>query len=376
MPGKIRIAHLINFLSPAGKEIGIIKLLNNMNEDRFKGYLIVLDKVWDTLMLDTEKSELISLNKKRGNDPVLPFKLAYMLRKHKIDILHTHSWGTLVEGIVAGKLARTPVIIHGEHGTFHKTGKRRLVQNIFWKKADGLLSVSSILARNLEKTIGLPENSFETIMNGVDTDRYCPDATARKAIRDEFDVKENETLIGTVGRTIKVKNHPLMIEAAHLLKERNLPFKMMIVGDSPMYSILDELKQKIKDYQLSKHVLFIGSRSDIHRVMNAFDIFTLPSLSEGCSNVIQEAMATGLPIVASNVGGNPELVADGENGYLFKNNEARDFAEKLELLIGNPETRITMGAQSRDKAVQKFSLKVMVQSYENFYEKAIKNKRG
>ncbi|RMH60195.1 MAG: glycosyltransferase [Calditrichaeota bacterium] len=376
MAEPIRVAHLINHLSHAGKEMGIVKLLNRMNPEKFKGYLIVFDKVWDTLILDTQKSELIAINKKKGNDPLLPFKVARILRKHKIDVLHTHSWGTLVEGIVAGKLARVPVIIHGEHGTFHKTGKRRTVQNIFWKKADHLLSVSAILARNLERTIGLPENAFDTIMNGVDTDRFKPDEQSRAEVRAELGLADDDVLIGTVGRTIKVKNHPLMIEAGRLLKEKKLPFKMVIVGDSPMYNIREELERRIKDYQLEDRVFFTGNRDDVNRVMNAFDIFVLPSLSEGCSNVIQEAMATGLPVIASRVGGNPELVQEDENGYMFINDDAADFAEKLEILITDASRRKAFGKRSRQKALDRFSLEGMVHAYESYYEKALNKKRG
>ncbi len=376
MPQPIKVAHLINHLSPAGKEMGIVKLLNRMDPQRFQGYLVVFDKVWDTLSLDVEKSELIAINKKKGNDPLLPFKVAKILRSRKIDILHTHAWGTLVEGILGAKLARTPVIIHGEHGTFHKTGKRKKVQNLFWRWADYRLSVSGILARNLEKTIELPENSFETILNGVDTDKFKPNAEDRARVRAELGIREDTVLIGTVGRTIKVKNHPLMIEAAHILKDRGLPFKMVVVGDSPFYSIREEMEEKIKKYRLSDTVEFLGNRSDVERVMNAFDIFVLPSLSEGCSNVIQEAMATGLPVIATNVGGNPELVSDGRTGFLFTSEDADDFAAKMETLVCNPALRKQFGEASREDALQRFSLDVMVKAYEDFYLKAMDGING
>ncbi|HHM02055.1 MAG TPA: glycosyltransferase [Caldithrix abyssi] len=376
MPEPIKVAHLINHLSPAGKEMGIVKLLNRMDPQRFKGYLVVFDKVWDTLALDVEKSELIAINKKKGNDPILPFKVAKILRSRKIDILHTHAWGTLVEGILGAKLARTPVVIHGEHGTFHKTGKRKKVQNLFWRWADHRLSVSGILARNLEKTIELPENSFDTILNGVDTEKFRPDAADREAVRAELGIAADTVLIGTVGRTIKVKNHPLMIEAAHFLKDKGLPFKMVIVGDSPFYSIREEMEEKIKKYRLSDSIEFLGNRSDVSRVMNAFDIFVLPSLSEGCSNVIQEAMATGLPVIATNVGGNPELVTDNKTGFLFTSEDAADFADKMERLLLNPELRREFGRASRQDALKRFSLDVMVRAYEDYYIKALTGKNG
>ncbi|RMH64514.1 MAG: glycosyltransferase [Calditrichaeota bacterium] len=325
----IHVAHIINKLYYAGKEVGIVKLLNGLNENYFHGLLIVMDPITEIVGLNTEKVELISLNKNPGNDLRIPFKLARIFKDKKVDIVHTHAWGTLVEGMIGAKMARVPVVIHGEHGTFHKTGKRRLVQNFLWKKADRLLSVSDVLARNLEQHIGLRKNSFETILNGVDTQRFRPDPVARLAVRKEWAIPKNRVVIGSVGRLAPVKNYPLLIEAAHLVIKKGYTPTFVIVGNNTDAMVKKDLIHQVASLGLKEHVRFVDKRGDIQRVMNAFDVFALTSFSEGCSNVIQEAMATGLPVVASRVGGNPELIRDGETGMLFTSNNKYELFDRL-----------------------------------------------
>ncbi|KAA3613247.1 MAG: glycosyltransferase [Calditrichaeota bacterium] len=372
--GKIRVAHIINYLAPAGKEMGIVKLLNHTDPDKFEGYLIVLDRVFDSLILDTDRTKLVSINKKKGNDPTLPFRLAHILRKYKIDIVHTHAWGTLVEGIVAAKIARVPVTIHGEHGTFHKDPKRKFVQKLMFKLCDKLLSVSGVLAEDLANSLQLPQNSFYPILNGVDSNKYFKNEESRKKYRGELSCSDDTVLIGSVGRTVKVKNHQVLIKAAKKLKEKNLNFLITIIGDSPEKSLRPYLQEEVEKAGVSELVKFLGNKNDVPGYLSAFDIFVLPSLSEGCSNVIQEAMATELPVVASNVGGNPELVSSGKTGYLFDLDNLDELVEKLEKLITEELLRKEIGERAKKEMLNRFSLEKMVENYESFYSDALNEK--
>jgi sugar transferase (PEP-CTERM/EpsH1 system associated) len=371
---KIRVAHIINYLAPAGKEMGIVKLLNHTDPGRFEGFLIVLDRVIDSLILDTKRTQLISINKKKGNDPTLPFRLAHILRKNKIDIVHTHAWGTLVEGVVAAKLARVPVVIHGEHGTFHKDPKRKFVQKLMFGWSDKLLSVSGILADNLTKELELPENSFYSILNGVNSKKYFRDSEKREKYRNELRCKKETVLIGTVGRTVKVKNQRILIAAAKKLKQKKLDFLITIVGDSPENSLRPVLQKETEEQGVADYIKLPGNKSDVPGYLSAFDVFVLPSLSEGCSNVIQEAMATELPVVASNVGGNPELVTNGKTGFLFDLDNLDELVGILEKLIKDTALRKETGRQAKEKMLKKFSLEKMVENYESFYMKALSEK--
>ncbi len=366
---KIRVAHLVNYLGPAGKETGIVKLLNALDAERYAPYLIVFDKVFDALTLDTDKTVLHALNKKPGNDPSLIYKLARYFREHKIDIVHTHSWGTLVEGVLAARLAGVPKIIHGEHGTFPKGFPHRTIQNIFFRRCDQVLSVSGELADKLAEVTGYPRAKIKTIYNGVDTAVFHRDAEMRRQYRQE-NLNNPDTLwIGTVGRTVKVKNQQLLVRAAQQLKKEKRSFLITIVGDSRLNSLRPQLEKLAQDLDVKEHIQFAGIRKDVAGFLNGFDIFALPSLSEGCSNVIQEAMTCGLPVVASRVGGNPELVNHEQTGILFESDNVEQLSAALGRLIDEPEFRKKMSQGAAQHAAGHFALEKMKENYQDVYEK-------
>ncbi|MHB2147446.1 glycosyltransferase [Calditrichota bacterium LG25] len=373
---KIKVAHLINYLSPAGKEVGIVKLLNGLNPDVFAPVLIVMGKVFDTMGLDVEKTKLLEIVKGEGNDFSLIFKLKDIFKEEGLDIVHTHSWGTLVEGITAAKLARVPIVIHGEHGSYHKDFKRKWVQKIMFNWADQVLSVSALLADDLSRTLGVRREKILPILNGVDTEKFKPQPEKREFYRKKLNGNADTIIIGTIGRPMKVKNHQLMIKALARLKKKNRPVKFIIIGDTPMYSLRDELEKLARELDVLEDVLFMGYRDDIPGYLNAFDIFVLPSLSEGCSNVIQEAMATGLPIVASRVGGNPELIEHEREGLLFTSNSLEELVNAIQYLIENPQRAKQLGQNALKKARRQFALPVMIKSYEELYLKWYETKVG
>ncbi len=372
----IKIAHLVNYLSPAGKEVGIVKLLNAIDSTRFAPVLIVLEKVYDSLGLDLQKTRVIEIGKKEGNDFSLIGQLKRLFRQEQIDIVHTHAWGTLVEGILSARLARVPVIIHGEHGTFHRDLKRRLVQRLFFALSDQVLAVSGVLADDLSKTIGIKRSKIHTILNGVDIKRFAPSAQKRAEHRSKLGFADDQVIIGTVGRPMKVKNHQLMIRALPDLIKENPLVHFVIVGDTPKYSLREELEELAKSLKVREHVHFLGFQTDIPGLLNAFDIFVLPSLSEGCSNVLQEAMATGLPIVASRVGGNPELIDHQQNGLLFTSNSVEELVNALRWMINNPEKAKQLGQKALHKARTMFSMEKMIKDYEDVYLKWMEKKNA
>ena len=370
---KIKLAHLINFMSPAGKEIGIVKLLNALDSDQFETTLIVTDKMFDQLGLDLNKTKLIVLDKKRGNDLNIYFKLYHLFKAEQFDIVHTHAWGTLVEGILPAKLARVPVVIHGEHGTFHKDFKRKVVQKLFFNWADYLLTVSDVLADEISATIGIKRSKLHAILNGVDVEKFAPNEQQRMFYREEHNFNDKDFIIGTVGRPKPVKNQQLMIRALKELLPKFPSTHFVIIGDTPLNSQKGYLRSLAEKLGIDDHVHFLGGKQDIPGYLNMFDLFVLPSLSEGCSNVLQEAMATGLPIVASNVGGNPELIRHGENGLLFDVHDLNDFVSQLTRLMKDEKLREKYGQNARRSAVRDFSLQTMISAYSEFYINAMKH---
>ena len=373
---KINVAHLVNELSPAGKELGIIKLVRHLNKEIFNPSIVSFSGIYSHDVLDITGLQTDILNKKVGNDWSLPFKIYQYCRKNKIHIIHSHSWGTLVEGIIGAKMARVPVIIHGEHGTFSNKWKHRHLQRIFWGLSSRVLAVSNELKNKIVQVINFPKEKIEVIYNGVNEDSFYPSKELYIKFRHKFGFSENDFIIGTIGRFHKIKNQSMLLKAAAELVKVGKTIKIVLVSGGQMENDLRKLAESL---QISKFTHFLGLQKDINLVLNGLDVFTLTSFDEGCSNVIQEAMFCEKAIVATNVGGTPELLTDGYNGYLVESNNHKQLYKKLLFLINNPLNLKEIAVNTRKSAQKQFSLSNMVQSYEKMYleefDKRVKHKK-
>ncbi len=367
---KIKVAHLIYKLNAGGAENGIINLCNTIDTNQFIPYIITFKPDGElTFKLNQSKTKLIELNKRNGNDPRLIYWLYKIFKKENIHIVHTHAWGTLVEGILSAKLARVHVIIHGEHGTIEQRKRNIIVQRYFWNLTDCIISISSSLKKRLIDTIGFKDTEkIIPVVNGVDTEKFYPVEDKNKC-RKQLGLPENAFIIGTVGRLVPVKDQKTLIKTLAILKKDIKNIICVIVGDGPLYN---ELKEFARALYVEKSVYFPGVRKDINTVMSSFDVFTLTSLSEGISNTILEAMACGLPIVATKVGGTVEIIKHEENGILVPPQQPEILAEKIKLLIDNHELIKKYSNTARQWAVEKFSLKKITKQYESIYLKYLK----
>jgi len=364
MSQKIRVAHIVDEITPAGKEMGIVKLAKNLDKERFDCFIIALNEVRTFGVMNLDHLNVISLNKKPGNDWRIPLKLYRTLKRHQVDIVHTHSWGTLVEGIIGAKLARIPVIIHGEHGSFPERWYQKRIQRTLWRFSDKLLSVSGELKRRLSETIRFPLNRIEVILNGVNEKMFFPSDLLREKFRNEFNFSRDDFIVGTIGRFSEVKNHRmLLLAAAELIKQGEVVHIVFVSRGRK--------EQELKDFShslgIAEFTHFSGFQSNINLILNGFDIFALTSRSEGCSNVIQEAMFCRKPIIATDVGGNSELITNDQSGLLVKDNNHLELAEKIRYLKRHPNIREMLGKNARLTALKKFTLKKMIESYEDLY---------
>lgn len=363
-PQKIRIAHIVDEITPAGRELGIVKLVKNLNKEHFDCFIIALKGIRTFGMVSLDHLNIISLNKKPGNDWRIPLKLYSTLKKLQVDIVHTHSWGTLAEGVLGAKLAGAPVIIHGEHGSFPERWYQKRTQGALWRFSDKLLSVSSELKERLSETIHFPLNKIDVILNGVEEENFFPSDLLREQFRKEFNFSREDFIVGIIGRFSEVKNHRMLLLAAAALINRGETVHIALVSRGRKEQ---ELKELCRSLGIAEFTHFLGFQSNINLVLNGFDIFTLTSRSEGCSNVIQEAMFCQKPIIATNVGGNPELIANNDSGLLVEDNNHQELAEKICYLKHHPNVREMLGKNARSTALKKFTLKKMVESYENLY---------
>lgn len=359
--GPVRVMHLVYSFGFGGMEVGVAKLSNAIDPSAV-AVSICSGKPSDTLKYRLRPEvRFFELGRRPGNDPGLVLRLARVLRRERPHILHTHGWATIVEGLIAARLAGVPVVIHGEHGTLELRPLNRRVQRWAWGRATQVMAVSSRLAERMEQHIGFPASRIHVIRNGVDTVRFTP--ALREEARAEFGFGPDDLVLGTAGRLVPVKDQATLLRAWALLRQRGVRFTGVIAGKG---ILLDELQALATSLGLD-NVRFLGNRPDVERVMAALDVFILSSVSEGLSNTIQEAMASGLPVVATHVGGADELVAPEETGLLVPASSPEAMADALARVVADPARRVQMGLASRRRAEDVFALDGMVRNYTQMY---------
>jgi sugar transferase (PEP-CTERM/EpsH1 system associated) len=278
-------------------------------------------------------------------------------------VLHSYNLAA-VEYACTAALAGVPVRVHAEHGRdagdpHGLNRKHNLLRRGVTPFIDRYIPVSDDLQRWLRQVVGVPDAKTLMIANGVDTERFKPSV---RAARDEF-------VIGTVGRIQDVKNQSGLIDAFILLRDM-LPaerhrLRLSIVGDGPL---LGKITEKVRAAGLQDVVWLPGSRTDIADLMAGFDVFALPSIAEGTPVTILEAMACGLPVVASNVGGIPEVVEQQSTGMLVPPSDAAALAGALARYVQDPQLAARHGAAGRLRVERSNSIAAMVAGYAGLYD--------
>jgi sugar transferase (PEP-CTERM/EpsH1 system associated) len=359
----VRVMHVVYTLRPGGMEFGVLKLVQGLDRRRVQSAICSTTPA-ATEMLGRVPPDVavFELRRRQGNDPRLVRDLYRLFRRERPDVVHTHAWGTLVEGIIAARLARVPCIVHGEHGTLQVRSYQARIQRRVWSMATQVLSVSRKLSERMASVTGFPVEQIRTIQNGVDCSRFSP--ALREDGRRALDVPPDMLAIGTAGRLVPVKDHACLISALASLRDRGLKFRAFIAGEGPLR---DCLGAQIASARLNHEINLLGHTEDIARMMAGLDLFVLSSRSEGMSNTILEAMASGTAIVATDVGGARELVDDGLTGLLAPPENPAALAAAVEELARDPTRRRQMGSAARIKATHEFDLRRMLRDYEALY---------
>jgi sugar transferase (PEP-CTERM/EpsH1 system associated) len=359
----VRVMHVMFALQPGGMEFGVLKVVNGLDRSRVQSSICsTAPVVGHMTSFVSSDVPVFELRRRDGNDPRLVWELFRLFRRERPHVVHTHAWGTLLEGFVAARLARVPFVVHGEHGTLQLRGYQARIQRWAWGRTNQVLSVSKKLSERMASATGFAAERILTIQNGVDFSRFSP--SLREAARLELGLDADTLALGTVGRLVPVKDHASLIESFARLRDRGISFKGFIAGEGPLRA---DLEAQIASRGLGDHVTLLGQRRDIERIFAALDVFVLSSKSEGMSNTILEAMASGTPIVATNVGGAEELVEDGRTGVLVPRENSEVLADALARMAANAVRRRDMGVASRLKAETEFSLPRMLRDYDALY---------
>ncbi len=368
---RIRIMHVVHSLGVGGLENGLVNLVNRMDPARWEHSICCVGEAGPMVSrIASPDVRIFSLGKGKGGDHTLALKLARLLRKERPDVVHTRNWGA-VDGIIAARLAGVPVVIHGEHGREAadpegRNRRRNAARRLLGRWVDRFVTVSDDLRAWLVGEVAIPAVKIARISNGVDTEKFRPAIDGeRDDVRRRLGLGQRSFVIGSVGRLDPVKDLGTLIRAFHAMGDEEA--RLLLVGDGPCRAEWERLAAELG---ISGRVCMLGEREDVPSLMRTMDAFVLPSIAEGMSNTILEAMASGIPVLATRVGGNPELVLDGVTGALFEPRDVDALRALLEFYRGDRALRARHGNAGRDRALSRHSLRVMTRAYEELYVSA------
>lgn len=374
----LRVMHVLNYVRRGGTEFGILKLMDGLDKTQFQHFLCT------TRQYDQDFVDAYALGDRlysaAGKNQGLQFPLLRLKKIFQIcrpHIVHTRNWGAL-EAVPAARLAGVPVVIHSEHGyeTHNMDGlplRQRAFRRFVYSMADTVFTVTRELRDYHARQAWLSPERIAVIPNGVDSQRFSPSASARAQIRAELGIAPATLVLGTVGRMVPIKDYGTLLDSADALAQRGLDVHLLLVGKGPELPALQARAAALPS--LAGKITFLGASDSVPDLLNAMDIFVLTSLSEGMSNTLLEAMATGLPVLATRSGGNPEVIGEGNVNWLFSPRDVRGLADLVERLARNAAARASQGEQARNRILEEFSLQRMWQRYADLYTQAIARRR-
>ncbi len=370
------IAHILYRFDVGGLENGVVNLINRIPQDRYRHAIISLTDATDfKKRIHTPNVEIYCLHKQAGQDPAYLWRLWKLLRRLKPAITHTRNLAAL-ETVFIAQLAGVRRRVHSEHGwgmaDLHGANRKyRLLRRSMSKLVHRYIGLSKHIEQYLHEDVGIPAAKLTQLYNGVDAERFTQNESSNvqhELLPPGF-LSTDSIVFGTVGRMEPVKDQLTLTRAFIRLVEMNSAvgarLRLIMIGDGELKAPAQELLQHAG---LQKQAWLPGSHDQVPALMQAMDVFVLPSRNEGISNTILEAMASGLPVVATNVGGNPELVVENETGLLVAADDPAAMAQALQQYAGNADQRSAHGAAGRRRIEQHFMLEHMVEKYLSVYD--------
>ncbi len=367
------IVHLIYRLDTGGLENVVVQLVNHLPQDEFRHTVVAITEADPDFAqrIKSQGVEVICLGKGPGQPFWLYPKVAKLLRRLKPDVLHTCNLAALEFAPVAA-LVKVPRRIHAEHGMdigeLNGKGSRYLALRRFLKYfVHEQIAVSESLSEYLRNRVGVAQDRLHLIPNGVDTQQFRPRRVGDPIPLGYPFAHDQHWVIGTVGRQVDIKNPLLLVDAFILLvrsgESGTERLRLALVGDGPLAGALFT---RLQEAGLKDRAWLPGVRSDVAQILRSFDCFVLPSLSEATSCTLQEAMASGLPIIATDVGGNADLLAHGTCGSLVPSGDVQALAAQIwQQQQGGPNTPQATAALAFVR--KRYALPVVIERYRQLF---------
>jgi glycosyltransferase involved in cell wall biosynthesis len=363
---KLNILHITFDMRIGGTEQVIKNLILGADPDLFTMSVLCIESPLGPFADDllAKGITINALARQPGFDVRLISKIRQNITTHKIDIVHCHQYTPYVYGLL-GSLFTDAKVIFTEHGRFYpdsSTWKRKLINPIMHKFTAATTAISAATRDALVEYEYLPYENIQVIYNGIIGLKTEPGAVANLA--DALGIKKNSLLLGTIARLDPIKNHTMMLKAFKRVLNAGIDAQLMIVGDGDERANVEAL---IDELDLTNNVIMTGYEPKPHNHLALMDIYLLPSLSEGTSMTLLEAMSLGKPCVVTDAGGNPEIVVHNKTGLVTPNDDEQAYAQAMITLANDKQRQAAFGMASKARFEERFSIEHMNKLYEILY---------
>lgn len=369
---KIRLLKFVSGFNIGGTERQVVALARDFHPSRLEIHLGCLGREGELL----EEIQAAGIPLSEYRIPRLPsfttmreqLRFARYLKKECIDIVHAYGFYAITFAVPPARFAGVPAIVASIRDTGdHLTPMKRRVQKQICRLADCVLANAEAVRQNLLES-GYNGEKIAVIKNGISLTGYFKRGSS-SGLREELGAPADAPLIAVLSRLRPLKGIEYFLKAAAIIAPRFPNARFLLIGDGPYR---EQLEQHVARLELGRRVIFMGFRLDIPKLLSEITLSVLPSLSEGLSNALLESMAAGIPVVATRVGGNPELVEDGTTGLLVPTRDHQALAGAISLLLGNPDLAERMGAAARQRVAERFPMQLAIRTTERLYQRLLR----
>lgn len=372
---KVNVLFVIPQVERGGTENLVLSLINGLNHNIFKSYLVYFHFFGNFQFLNEfveAGASVYQIPREKRLDFSTMLNIASIVKENNIHIVNAHHFVSFFYSYFGCKIGNQVKLIFTNHSCWeieNITWKSRLAGRLTLRNIDKVVGVTDEVTKRFIDTYHINSSKTCTILNGVDLDKFSLVAIRAK-IRHELEVGDKTIIIGVIANFRKVKNHIFLVKAIEKLIRLNKDVKVVFVGQSfknDPESSIEEVHNFIKSSGLGNKIILMGYRTDTPELLSSFDIFCLTSLKEGLPISVIEAMAAGLPVVGTNVDGINEVVIPGKTGLLVNLGDVDGLATALYTLIENTDLRHKMGQAARQRAEKKYSLERCISEYEALF---------
>ena len=368
---RLNVVQMIDVTGGGGAEKVLVDLALHLDRSRYNVTVCATRQARNYQpLLDSAGVRTMVLRRNSRWETYKMAEVVRMLRRERVDVLHTHLFGSNTWGRLLGRLAGVPVIIAHEH--WSSRGQNEIwMDRLMYRLSDRILVTSEASKQIVMSSERIPARYLSVVYNGVDIGKFASHDD-RGEVRAELGVPADAVLVGAVGRLTADKGgQAVLIRAVGRVRETCPHMRLVMVGEGPLRPGLEQLTAQLG---LSESVVFTGLRADVPRLLGALDVFVLPSEREALPVAVLEAMAAGLPVVATRVGGLPEVVEDGVTGFLVPPGDVDAMQSVLAKLAGDPALAARLGAAGQAHVQAHFTVQQMVRQVERLYDQLAQRK--